>query len=91
MKPLLATKSPDLSFLDSDEKMTYFSSVVKIYDVVRVMGSYGLGVLGDTRKSAAGGVGLAQGGYTFYYTIGKPYMSFKDYAHSVSVSFLMKM
>ena len=64
------------------------SSVVKIYDVIRFMGSRGLGVLGDTGKSASAGLGLAQGGYTFYYTIGKPYMSFKDYAHSVSVSFL---
>ena len=74
-----------------DEKMTYLSSVVRLYDVVRVMGSYGLGVFGDTRRSASAGLGLAQGGYTFYYTLGKPYMSFKDYAHSVSLSFLMKM
>ena len=43
----------------------------------------------ENQRSA--GVGLAQGGYTFYYTIGKPYMGYKEYAHSVSLSLLMKM
>ena len=88
---VLATEEDSLNYLKDDEKMAYLSSVVKIYDVVRLMGSYGLGVFGDTRKSASAGLGLAQGGYTFYYTIGKPYMSYKEYAHSVSLSFLMKM
>ena len=88
---LLANEFDELSYLSEAERMAYISSVVKVYDVVRIMGSYGLGLYGETRKSASAGVGLAQGGYTFYYTIGKPYMGYKEYAHSVSLSLLMKM
>ena len=81
----------ELSYLEDPERMAYLSSVVKVFDVVRLMGSYGMGLLEDPRKSASAGVGLAQGGYTFYYTIAKPYLSHEELAHSLSISLLMKM
>jgi hypothetical protein len=54
--------------------MAIVSSSVRIQDLLRILGGYGLEV-GGRRSSLSGGLALVNKNFSFSYLLGKPYMT----------------
>lgn len=68
------------------EKMAILSSSVRIQDLLRILGGYGMEV-GGKRSTLSGGVALVNKTFSFSYLIGKQYMKDSSLHQAVNLEF----
>ncbi len=87
---LLAPKSEAEGVPAKPEQLVTLSSSAKVYDLLRLLASYGQS-LDSTRRILGGGVALVNGPVTVSYSASRPNLSFPQAHQSVSVSVQMSM
>ncbi|MBF0440607.1 MAG: hypothetical protein HQK54_01760 [Oligoflexales bacterium] len=73
------------------ERMALMSFTAKIYDVLRILLSYGQTLTEDKRQTLSGGLALVHQRFSFSYSLSKPYLKYKDTQSALSLNILVSM
>ncbi|MGE0171611.1 MAG: hypothetical protein AB7T49_02450 [Oligoflexales bacterium] len=95
-EPLVDERSNDEPTVTSEpitgpERMMFASTSLKVYDLIRILGSYGWSVSGSDRTSAGYGIGLVHEVFSISYNIFQPYLKSSKTHNAVNVNVVLAM
>jgi hypothetical protein len=76
---------------EGPERMMFASTSVKVYDLIRLLGSYGWSVSESDRRSLGYGISLVHEVFSISYNISQPYLKSSKTHNSVNVNLIMAM
>ena len=77
---------------ENPEQMFIAGAVVRVYNLLKLSGNYGLAIdKGNDRSSVAGSVGIYQKEYSFIYTLSQPHLEYDDLQSALTLQVFMKI
>jgi hypothetical protein len=89
--PGVAVDPSELKGFTETEKMLLAGFDIRVYNILKIVTSYGHAVSNDGRRSLAASIGIDQQGFGLNYTVARPYLDRDEMVSSLSLTILLKI